>query len=128
MSGICGMINDGNLSPADTEGCRLPVNHGGRPHEYVATDGRVIQWEVDLECDCDHCMRAEGDYCTVYWKKADEPAIPDGVYDNRANLRREEWKGGAVVRFLDQRVIAAAPPGYFAAWGTCPDLPRKDTP
>jgi hypothetical protein len=54
--------------PRDAEGCRLPNNHAG-PHEFVAADGRVMQWETDLECSCEHCMEGYGDYCTTYWPK-----------------------------------------------------------
>ena len=54
--------------PSDSDGCRLPNGHYG-PHEFAAADGRIIQWETDLECTCEHCMEGEGDYCTVYWTK-----------------------------------------------------------
>jgi hypothetical protein len=67
---ICGILHgDGYGAPDDKDGCILPVNHTGQPHEFVANDGTVYQWETDLECECDHCMRAEGDFCTTYWKK-----------------------------------------------------------
>lgn len=72
---ICGIIHtDGMGSPPDENGCHLPVNHGGQPHEYVATDGCTYQWETDLECDCNHCMKCDGDYCTTYWVKDRAPA------------------------------------------------------
>ena len=71
---ICGILHgEGIGAPEDRHGCILPVNHGGQPHEYVAPNGEVIQWETDLDCDCDHCMEAadngDGDYCTIYWRK-----------------------------------------------------------
>jgi hypothetical protein len=67
---LCAILHgEGMGSPPDENGCHLPANHGGQPHEYVATDGRTYQWETDLACDCDHCMRCEGDYCTTYWEK-----------------------------------------------------------
>jgi hypothetical protein len=61
---ICGVLHgDGPGVPEDEHGCLLPVNHGTQPHEYVATDGVTYQWETD------HCMKCEGDYCTIYWQK-----------------------------------------------------------
>ncbi len=68
----CGTIfSDDGPGPKDADGCRLPVGHA-EPHEFVAADNSVICWETDLTCDCDHCMRAEGDYCMIYWPKAKE--------------------------------------------------------
>lgn len=55
-------------APTDLTGCCLPVSHPG-PHEFTATDGHAYQWRTDLECDCDHCMQGDGDYCTIYWQK-----------------------------------------------------------
>ena len=54
--------------PTDTDGCVLVDGHDG-PHEFVDPEGCAWLWETDLECDCEHCLRCEGDYCTVYWKK-----------------------------------------------------------
>jgi hypothetical protein len=66
----CGILfgNDPGYAPKDERGCALPINHAG-PHEFVATGGRTYQWETDVLCECDHCMRDEGDYCTTYWEK-----------------------------------------------------------
>lgn len=62
----CGyMLNLEGLGPIDRAGCRLPRGHAGR-HEFEDDRGCVYQWEVDLECDCEHCMEFEGDYCTLY--------------------------------------------------------------
>ena len=53
--------------PTDDQGCHLPVGHAG-PHEFVAKSGMTYQWETDLECDCEHCRSADGDYCVIYWE------------------------------------------------------------
>lgn len=75
----CGILHgDGFGAPEDQNGCILPVNHGGRPHEYVGGDGVTYQWETDLLCDCEHCMQADGDYCTTYWPKGQAPAQEPG--------------------------------------------------
>jgi hypothetical protein len=65
----CDILHGDGVGPKDKNGCRLPRNHGTEPHEFVATDGATYQWETDLSCECDHCMKCEGDYCTIYWKK-----------------------------------------------------------
>ncbi|KQR62623.1 hypothetical protein [Acidovorax sp. Leaf160] len=65
----CAIIHsDGHSAAEDKYGCVLPEGHDG-PHEFVAQDGRCWLWETDLECDCAHCARCEGDYCTQYWLK-----------------------------------------------------------
>lgn len=67
--GVCGILHgDGFGGPTDERGCALPNGHA-EPHEFIATDGHTYQWETDLLCECDHCAKAEGDYCTTYWKK-----------------------------------------------------------
>lgn len=66
----CGVLHGQGPHPKDDNGCVLPENHEG-PHEYVARDGVAWQWETHLECTCEWCMKAEGDYCTVYWRKSD---------------------------------------------------------
>lgn len=66
------LFSNEHIGPKDKDGCYLPRGHA-EPHEFVADDGDVIQWETDLECDCDHCMRCEGDYCTTYWRKDSAP-------------------------------------------------------
>jgi hypothetical protein len=66
----CGILHDSGPQPPDDHGCILPDNHEG-PHEYIARDGVAWQWETNLECDCEWCRRCEGDYCTIYWRKAD---------------------------------------------------------
>lgn len=77
---ICGILHSG-YDPLlnDPHGCVLPVGHPG-PHLFVAQDGRHIHWETDLECDCEHCSQALGDYCTTYWEvpaqSAFRPASP----------------------------------------------------
>lgn len=66
----CGIMHGRGLGgPTDDHGCRLPVNHAG-PHEFLATDRRVYQWETDWECTCEECMGGDGDFCTTYWPKA----------------------------------------------------------
>lgn len=64
----CGILfeNEG-VGPKDEDGCRLPVGHE-TPHEFVSKSGAVYCWETDLECNCAHCRRNEGDYCSTYWK------------------------------------------------------------
>lgn len=52
----------------DDHGCVLPRNHRG-PHEFIDREGKRWLWETDLECDCEHCMQCEGDYCILYWEK-----------------------------------------------------------
>ena len=67
---VCGVLHfiEGHSCCPDDNGCVLPDSHDG-PHEFVSRDGSVWQWETDWECDCDHCMRCEGDYCAAYWRK-----------------------------------------------------------
>jgi hypothetical protein len=68
---VCGIIHSNQVfQPHDDDGCVLPSNHEG-PHEFVARDGESWQWETDLSCECEWCMKCEGDYCTTYWRKAD---------------------------------------------------------
>lgn len=65
----CGLLHDGGvIGPEDPSGCLLPNDHDG-PHEFEAIDGTHWHWETDMECACEHCMRCDGDYCTVYWRK-----------------------------------------------------------
>lgn len=64
----CGILHGDESYPADLSGCLLANGHDG-PHEFLADDGQRWLWETDLECECEHCMRCEGDYCTVYWPK-----------------------------------------------------------
>jgi hypothetical protein len=64
----CGILHGKEPSFHDDHGCVLPINHDG-PHEFVDRDGQRWQWETDLACECEWCMRAEGDYCTIYWQK-----------------------------------------------------------
>jgi hypothetical protein len=66
----CGILfgNEPGYAPKDEHGCTRPSGHPG-PHEFVATNGRTYEWETDLMCDCEHCMRCEGDYCTTYSEK-----------------------------------------------------------
>lgn len=66
---ICGTLHGHEGHPADTDGCVLDVGHEG-PHEFIEPEsGTHWLWETDMECDCEHCMRCEGDYCTTYWPK-----------------------------------------------------------
>lgn len=60
------LFEDG--SPHDASGCLLTIGHDG-PHEFIDDRGKVWLWETDLTCDCEHCMRCEGDYCSVYWER-----------------------------------------------------------
>lgn len=54
------------VSPEDIDGCKLPNGHHG-PHQFVASDSRVYQWETDMECDCEDCQSEEvDDWCIVY--------------------------------------------------------------
>jgi hypothetical protein len=76
---VCGVLHGNHvIGPQDDNGCVLPCGHDG-PHEFVDASGRHWLWETDLECDCEHCMRAEGDYCSVYWRKPAELANHSGV-------------------------------------------------
>lgn len=71
----CGILHGSEaMLPVDNDGCLLEMGHDG-PHEFVDPKGQHWQWETDMECDCEHCMRCEGDYCTVYWKKP-RPRLP----------------------------------------------------
>ena len=58
----------GDSIPSDESGCILSIGHDG-PHEFITSDGEHWLWETDMECDCEHCMKCEGDYCTNYWPK-----------------------------------------------------------
>ena len=64
----CGILFRQNspVEPDDVSGCLLPVGHDG-PHKFRDPNGEVWAWETDLECDCEHCRQADGDYCTIYW-------------------------------------------------------------
>ena len=57
--------------------------------------------------------------------------VPDGFYDNRSTMRRENWRDNKRVEFIDARLIAAPKPqnaqvpwAVAPAWGTYPDLPK----
>jgi len=63
----CGTMLGNDRNPYDHAGCLLPEGHSG-PHEFVDSDGVRWQWETDWECDCEHCLQCEGDYCTIYWR------------------------------------------------------------
>lgn len=64
----CGVFHSTDRSyPQDPHGCLLPVGHDG-PHEFASSDGKRYQWKTDLECVCEHCQEADGDYCTTYWE------------------------------------------------------------
>jgi hypothetical protein len=61
------------------------------------------------------------------------PAIPDGTYDNTVTLRREEWTGGKVTRFVTASSISQASPhttrpALRTPFGCYPDLPREPQP
>jgi hypothetical protein len=66
----CGILHWQGMyaSPKDADGCVLPDIHDG-PHLFIDEDGVEWCWETDWSCECEHCMSAEGDYCTIYWKK-----------------------------------------------------------
>ena len=51
----------------DPRGCLRPLGHAG-PHEYLTANGQRIQWEIDFNCECEHCQAEQGDYCTTYWE------------------------------------------------------------
>lgn len=55
----------------DTSGCYLPDGHKG-PHEFKDQNGNVWCWETDFECNCEHCVQCQGDYCNIYWRKEKE--------------------------------------------------------
>lgn len=63
----CG-VRLGEASVHDEHGCRLKDGHQGA-HEFTDDLGRLWCWETDFECQCEHCMKCEGDYCTTYWIK-----------------------------------------------------------
>jgi len=68
------MHGSDSIRPSDAHGCVLAYGHSG-PHEFVDQRGRYWLWETDMGCDCAHCRRCEGDYCTVYWRKP-KPVTP----------------------------------------------------
>lgn len=67
ITDTCGTMHQKEMGVTDSCGCQLPQGHLG-PHEFVSDEGEVIQWETDWDCDCEHCMSAQGDYCTIYWR------------------------------------------------------------
>lgn len=73
----CGTLHhNAAIGPFDSDGCILPEGHVG-PHEFVDEAGRHWLWETDFSCECEHCMRCEGDYCTTYWRKpSPSTAVP----------------------------------------------------
>lgn len=74
--GPCGIIYTDAVGVKDPCGCRLPCGHQG-PHEFVSEEGELFQWETDWDCDCEDCLSGEGDFCTVYWRVAQDktPAV-----------------------------------------------------
>ncbi|TXT23856.1 MAG: hypothetical protein FD131_5135 [Rhodocyclaceae bacterium] len=66
-TGQCAILHTDAPGVRDTCGCRLPCGHPG-PHEFVADDDQVYQWETDWGCDCEDCLSGEGDFCTIYWR------------------------------------------------------------
>jgi hypothetical protein len=87
----CGVLHGNGAHPRDPDGCVLPEHHEG-PHEYVARDGEHWQWETDLECECEWCMTAQGDYCTTYWRKS----------DSSGEVEYQSWLAALAVPSLDQ--------------------------
>lgn len=69
VTGPCALLLSRDYTPGvhDPHGCVLAVGHAG-PHEFVANNDQVWQWETDWECDCESCMN-DGDFCVVYWPK-----------------------------------------------------------
>jgi hypothetical protein len=58
--------------------------------------------------------------------------VPDGFYDNRSTMRRENWRGNQMVEFIAARMITAPKPpnaqvpwAVASPWGTYPDLPKE---
>ncbi len=62
-------------APRDEQGCCRPEGHAG-PHLSMTSAG-AVEWEVDLECDCEHCLQCEGDYCEIYWPYTPPPQAAD---------------------------------------------------
>jgi hypothetical protein len=56
--------NRSPVDPEDRKGCTKECGHLDA-HEFVSTDGEVIEWEDDLECTCG-CMEEEGYPCLLY--------------------------------------------------------------
>jgi|GEM_PF-2254014 hypothetical protein len=78
----CGYIFNPKLviHPEDDHGCILPSGHDG-PHKFIGTDNKIYEWEIDMSCECDHCMQCQGDYCAVYWK-----SVSQNTKDLKKNL------------------------------------------
>jgi hypothetical protein len=54
------------VSPTDFDGCVLPNGHLG-PHQFLASDLLMYEWETDTDCDCEDCQSDEvDDWCIVY--------------------------------------------------------------
>lgn len=82
----CGIIHsDCDPTIVDSHGCIFPIGHVG-PHEFVTLDARHFQWETDLACECEHCMKAQGDYCTTYWEVSNTPVGPTPTRKNMINI------------------------------------------
>ena len=47
--------------------CVLPHGHDGE-HAFRTPENLCVTWETNLYCDCEHCRKAEGDYCYSYSK------------------------------------------------------------
>lgn len=67
----CGILFGGEPFIQDEHGCGLDCGHAG-PHEFTDKSGDAYRWETDWDCDCEHCLRNDGDYCTVYWKSEEK--------------------------------------------------------
>jgi len=65
---ICGKLFTGHMytDPKDKDGCLKESNHDG-DHVFKATDGRLISWDYDWNCDCPDCHTDNfSDMCMVY--------------------------------------------------------------
>lgn len=76
MSPICGHLfpSYGGSDPKDATSCQRPVNHSG-PHRFRCENGKTWRWQTDLSCTCEHCMKAEGDYCVDFWLAPELPSV-----------------------------------------------------
>jgi hypothetical protein len=63
--------------PKDDRGCCLDAGHSG-PHKFKSMSGALVEWETDMECNCEMCQQDDShDWCVTYWFVNDKGTTND---------------------------------------------------